>query len=306
MGRGTEVTPEQSQRSPAAAAGTGAGDILQELLSSTSSERLPEPRALHQVCVAQKAVSARAVLSSFGSSCCEEQTLSPIQAVSPELQSTVIQGTCLDGHQLPFMPAGQQRRPAGLQVETPTTLGVKTKKPKRPNPQQQCLHLSALSSASGPSVCSQLIQPQPQPLPDLSCFILPLLALGSTGRKSLNQVISGSGFPLAAQSIVAVRVRSTTFSCGPMSMLGKPGGSWSSGVDNKGQGSHRCQGSVQQPKESTGHCPVHCKLKQRLPQMENTRLSKIGQLVHYGSLFQCPTRFLHLNAIFKTLWGIAE
>lgn len=60
----------------------------------------------------------------------------------------------------------------------------------------------------------------------------PLLALGSTGRKSLNQVISGSGLPLAAQSIVAVRVRSTTFSCGPMSMLGKPGGSWSSGGRN--------------------------------------------------------------------------
>lgn len=65
--------------------------------------------------------------------------------------------------------------------------------------------------------------------PDLSCLMRPLLALGSTGRKSLNQVISGSGFPLAAQSMVAVRVRSTTFSWGPMSMLGKPGGSWSSG-----------------------------------------------------------------------------
>lgn len=48
------------------------------------------------------------------------------------------------------------------------------------------------------------------------------------GRKSLYQVISGSGLPLAAQSIVAVRVRSTTFSWGPMSMLGKPGGSRSS------------------------------------------------------------------------------
>lgn len=65
--------------------------------------------------------------------------------------------------------------------------------------------------------------------PDRSCLMRPLLALGSTGRKSLNQVISGSGFPLAAQSMVAVRVRSTTFSWGPMSMLGKPGGSWSSG-----------------------------------------------------------------------------
>lgn len=38
--------------------------------------------------------------------------------------------------------------------------------------------------------------------------------------------------PLAAHSIVAVRVRSTTFSWGPMSMLGKPGGSWSSGGRN--------------------------------------------------------------------------
>lgn len=52
------------------------------------------------------------------------------------------------------------------------------------------------------------------------------------GRKSLNQVISGSGLPLAAQSMVAVRVRSTTFSCGPMSMLGKPVGSRSSVGEN--------------------------------------------------------------------------
>lgn len=59
-------------------------------------------------------------------------------------------------------------------------------------------------------------------LPERSCLIRPLLLLMSTGRKSLNQDISGSGFPLAAQSMVAVRVRSTTFSCGPMSMVGKP------------------------------------------------------------------------------------
>lgn len=59
-------------------------------------------------------------------------------------------------------------------------------------------------------------------LPERSCLIRPLLLLMSTGRKSLNQEISGSGFPLAAQSMVAVRVRSTTFSCGPMSMVGKP------------------------------------------------------------------------------------
>lgn len=76
---------------------------------------------------------------------------------------------------------------------------------------------------------SQFLQSHTKTLPDLSCFILPLLALGSTGRKSLNQVISGSGFPLAAQSIVAVRVLSTTFSWGPISMFGKPGGNWSSG-----------------------------------------------------------------------------
>lgn len=69
-------------------------------------------------------------------------------------------------------------------------------------------------------------------LPDLSCLILPLLVLGSMGRKSLNQVISGSGLPLAAQSMVAVRVRSTTFSCGPMSMLGNPPGSRSSVGEN--------------------------------------------------------------------------
>ncbi len=66
-------------------------------------------------------------------------------------------------------------------------------------------------------------------LPERSCLIRPLLLLMSTGRKSLNQEISGSGFPLAAQSMVAVRVRSTTFSCGPMSMVGKPWGIWSSG-----------------------------------------------------------------------------
>lgn len=56
----------------------------------------------------------------------------------------------------------------------------------------------------------------------------PWLALGSTGRKSLNQEISGSGMPLAAHSMVAVLVRSTTFSWGPMSMLGKPNGNRSS------------------------------------------------------------------------------
>lgn len=61
----------------------------------------------------------------------------------------------------------------------------------------------------------------------------PWLLLGSTGRKSLNQEISGSGMPLAAHSIVAVLVRSTTFSWGPMSMLGKPNGSRSSEAQNK-------------------------------------------------------------------------
>lgn len=61
----------------------------------------------------------------------------------------------------------------------------------------------------------------------------PWLLLGSTGRKSLNQEISGSGMPLAAHSIVAVLVRSTTFSWGPMSMLGKPNGSRSSEAPNK-------------------------------------------------------------------------
>lgn len=65
-------------------------------------------------------------------------------------------------------------------------------------------------------------------LPDLSCLIRPLLVVVLTGRKSLNQEMSGSGLPLAAQSMVAVRVRSTTFNWGPMSMVGKPGGSWSS------------------------------------------------------------------------------
>lgn len=65
-------------------------------------------------------------------------------------------------------------------------------------------------------------------IPDRCCLIRPWLSAGSTGRKSLNQEISGSGSPLAAQSMVAVRVLSTTFSWGPMSILGKPNGSWSS------------------------------------------------------------------------------
>lgn len=72
-------------------------------------------------------------------------------------------------------------------------------------------------------------------LPERSCLMRPLLALGSMGRKSLYQVISGSGLPLAAQSMVAVRVRSTTLSWGPMSMLGNPGGSRSS-VRRRGAG----------------------------------------------------------------------
>lgn len=40
----------------------------------------------------------------------------------------------------------------------------------------------------------------------------PLLLLMSTGSMSLNQEISGSGFPLAAHNMVAVLVFSTTFS----------------------------------------------------------------------------------------------
>lgn len=54
----------------------------------------------------------------------------------------------------------------------------------------------------------------------------PLLLLMSTGSMSLNQEISGSGFPLAAHSMVAVLVLSTTFSWGAISMLGKPWGIW--------------------------------------------------------------------------------
>ena len=63
-------------------------------------------------------------------------------------------------------------------------------------------------------------------VPDRSCLIRPLLLLVLTGRKSLNQEMSGSGLPLAAHSMVAVRVRSTTFSWGPMSIVGKPGAQW--------------------------------------------------------------------------------
>lgn len=70
-------------------------------------------------------------------------------------------------------------------------------------------------------------------LPERSCLIRPLLALGSMGRKSLYQVISGSGFPLAEQSMVAVRVLSTTLSWGPMSIFGKPGGRRSSVGKNR-------------------------------------------------------------------------
>lgn len=65
-------------------------------------------------------------------------------------------------------------------------------------------------------------------VPERSCLILPLLVAVSTGRKSLYQEISGSGFPLAAQSMVAVRVFSTTLSWGPMSIMGNPWGSCSS------------------------------------------------------------------------------
>lgn len=78
-------------------------------------------------------------------------------------------------------------------------------------------------------------------LPDLSCLMRPLLLVVLTGRKSLNHEMSGSGLPLAAHSMVAVRVRSTTFSCGPMSMVGKPGGSWSSGDGWETHGEHVIQ-----------------------------------------------------------------
>lgn len=59
-------------------------------------------------------------------------------------------------------------------------------------------------------------------LPEWSCLILLLLLDVLTGRKFLNQVISGLGLPLAAQTMVAPRECSTTFSWGPMSMVGNP------------------------------------------------------------------------------------
>lgn len=74
-------------------------------------------------------------------------------------------------------------------------------------------------------------------LPERSCLIRPLLLDVLTGRKSLNQVISGSGLPLAAQSMVAVRERSTTLSWGPMSIVGNPAGSWSSVTKTPGKNS---------------------------------------------------------------------
>lgn len=65
-----------------------------------------------------------------------------------------------------------------------------------------------------------------QIVPERSCLMRPLLLLMSTGSISLYQVISGSGFPLAAHSMVAVLVFSTTFSWGPISIVGKPWGIW--------------------------------------------------------------------------------
>ena len=63
----------------------------------------------------------------------------------------------------------------------------------------------------------------------------PLLLLMSTGSMSLYQDISGSGFPLAAHNMVAVRVLSTTFSWGPMSIEGKPWGTWFSEIHRGGK-----------------------------------------------------------------------
>lgn len=79
-----------------------------------------------------------------------------------------------------------------------------------------------------------------QRVPERSCLILPLLLLMSTGSMSLYQVISGSGFPLAAHNMVAVRVRSTTFSWGPMSMEGKPWGTWFSETHRENTWSEVC------------------------------------------------------------------
>lgn len=81
------------------------------------------------------------------------------------------------------------------------------------------------------SITSSQIVPQKnhrsnQIVPERSCLMRPLLLLMSTGSMSLNQEISGSGLPLAAHSMVAVLVFSTTFSWGPISMVGKPWGIW--------------------------------------------------------------------------------
>lgn len=84
------------------------------------------------------------------------------------------------------------------------------------------------SSKGKETPCSIIRFSAEEAVPDLSCLMRPLLLVVLTGRKSLNHEMSGSGLPLAAQSMVAVRVRSTTFNCGPMSMVGKPRGSWSS------------------------------------------------------------------------------
>lgn len=98
-------------------------------------------------------------------------------------------------------------------------------------------------------------------LPDRSCLIRPLLLLVLTGRKSLNQEMSGSGLPLAAQSIVAVRVRSTTFNWGPMSIVGKPAGSWSSETQQHPHHITNKQTGIRYIRDITCDPPQLCYLK---------------------------------------------
>lgn len=93
----------------------------------------------------------------------------------------------------------------------------------------------------------------------------PWLLLGSTGRKSLNQEISGSGIPLAAHSIVAVLVRSTTLSWGPMSMLGKPNGRRSSGNSRTAMRIHSVQSKTSSKEDCLSGIEVVIQLVRNVP-----------------------------------------
>lgn len=132
---------------------------------------------------------------------------------SPHCQALVLGQVGLE--QDPAHPLGALCSALEGQSQAEGSCGSQALRPKR----EGC---AGFGPQTSPHVCAALYSPE------RSCLMRPLLVVGSTGRKSLNQEISGSGFPPAAHNMVAVRAFSTTFSWGPMSMEGKPGGSWSS------------------------------------------------------------------------------